>query len=58
MKKLHRLKKSATASADEEHEVEAALEMHQKIYGPGNTWPTFIIFVILFNRCYHRLRYN
>ena len=37
----------STTSADEEHEVEAALEMHQKIYGPGNTWPTFIIFVIL-----------
>jgi len=33
---------------EEEHaEVEHALEMHKDKYGPGNTRPTFIIFLIL-----------
>ena len=38
----------ATTIPDEEaHEVDATMDIHQKIYGPGNTWPTFIIFIIL-----------
>lgn len=38
---------ATTEAAGEVHEVDAALDMHKKIYGPGNTWPTFIIFLIL-----------
>jgi cytochrome c2 len=38
----------AAANQAGTHEVDAALDLHKKTYGPGNTWPTFIIFLILF----------
>jgi len=38
-----------SATAEEEHaEVDQTLQMHQETYGPGNTRPTFIVFIILF----------
>ena len=47
--------KSAVAEAQteqplaegEQAEVDHALEMHKDTYGPGNTRPTFIVFLIL-----------
>ncbi|MCF8368546.1 MAG: c-type cytochrome [Bacteroidales bacterium] len=42
----------ATAVQDETHssenmETESAIRMHRQKYGPGNTQPTFIVFIIL-----------